>query len=316
MAGCGVHFSYPSDGIDQDCDATESCYVDADLDGARAEAWVASLDLSCSTPGLSLASADLDCDDTNPSAHPAATEQIGTGVDEDCDGAEVCFVDLDADGHRLDDTSVLVSADADCDDLGEAPSTAPIGDCDDSSARHHPGAEEDDCTDPTDYNCDGSVAFADEDGDGFAACAECDDRTDTIHPGAAERCDGLDNDCDGETDTNAVDAATWYADADADGYTSLATQTACAAPAGYRAATPEVDCDDADPASAPGATDLCGDGIDQDCDGADLACDDSGKADGVGCATHPGVAPTGALALVLVALAQRRRLGAKKPASA
>ena len=33
------------------------------------------------------------------------------------------------------------------------------------------------------------------------------------------------------------------------------------------------DCQDADPAIYPGAEELCGDGIDQDCDGADLECE-------------------------------------------
>jgi hypothetical protein len=34
-----------------------------------------------------------------------------------------------------------------------------------------------------------------------------------------------------------------------------------------------IDCDDGDPAIYPGAAELCDDGIDQDCSGADLACD-------------------------------------------
>ena len=33
-------------------------------------------------------------------------------------------------------------------------------DCDDTSALYHPGTTESDCTDPNDYNCDGSVGYA------------------------------------------------------------------------------------------------------------------------------------------------------------
>lgn len=40
----------------------------------------------------------------------------------------------------------------------------------------------------------------DDDGDGFPAWAECDDREPTTHPGAVERCNGMDDDCDGLVD--------------------------------------------------------------------------------------------------------------------
>ena len=43
--------------------------------------------------------------------------------------------------------------------------------------------------------------MVDGDGDGYLDCEECDDSNATIHPLAAEVCDGIiDNNCDGVTD--------------------------------------------------------------------------------------------------------------------
>ncbi len=92
----------------------------------------------------------------------------------------------------------------------------------------------------------------------------------------------------------------------------------------------DVDCDDDDAARAPGLDDVCGDGIDQDCDGSDASCDtddpsdtddtddtdvtDDGGDDGdpakdeagtCGCAT--GVSGSWLVALAGAALISRRR---------
>jgi hypothetical protein len=47
----------------------------------------------------------------------------------------------------------------------------------------------------------GDACDPDQDGDGIeAAAGDCDDRSDQVYPGAPEICDGMDNDCDGDTD--------------------------------------------------------------------------------------------------------------------
>lgn len=73
--------------------------------------------------------------------------------------------------------------------------------------------------------------------------------------------------------------ATWYEDADGDGYGNAAIpQDAASQPPGHVA--DGSDCDDTDPEVHPGADDVCGDGIDQDCDGGDPVCPDTWYKDG------------------------------------
>ncbi len=58
----------------------------------------------------------------------------------------------------------------------------------------------------------------DADGDGHDASADCDDTDPKVHPGAEERCNGVDDDCDGQTDEGcAKDAGTPDASATSDG---------------------------------------------------------------------------------------------------
>ena len=111
--------------------------------------------------------------------------------------------------------------------------------------------------------------LTDHDGDGFAQEDDCDDESAAVFPGAKETCDGVDQDCNGEADDAAVDALPWWLDADADGYAAQGeAASACAAPAGMVGT--EGDCDDGDSGVHPGGTETAYDGVDQDCDGADL----------------------------------------------
>lgn len=165
-----------TDATDYNCDGSTG-FVDADGDGFAA----------CK-----------DCDDTRADVNFWATETVGDGVDQDCSGGEECFLDEDLDGYRPDSLTTVSSANADCDEPGEAYSWTPAGDCDDTTEVYGPGAVELDCTDPADYNCDGTTGYADADADGVAACAECDDANAEAYPGAVEVADdGVDQDCDG-----------------------------------------------------------------------------------------------------------------------
>jgi len=142
-------------------------------------------------------------------------------------------------------------------------------DCDDTDARFNPSAIEADCTDPNDYNCDGSVGYTDDDSDGFAACAECDDSDADVNPDADETCNGIDDDCDGlpdADDPDLVGGSTFYGDSDGDGYGGQQYEAvACEAPPGF--VDNSDDCDDLEPLSYPSAAEVCDD-KDNDCDGA------------------------------------------------
>ncbi|MFN0036545.1 MAG: MopE-related protein [Saprospiraceae bacterium] len=104
----------------------------------------------------------------------------------------------------------------------------------------------------------------DQDADGYALTEDCDDENAAIFPGAAEVCDGIDNNCDGFTD-EGITVNTFYADTDGDGFGDLnARLDTClsAAPVGY--VTNNLDCIDFEAGIYPGAPELC-DGLDNDC---------------------------------------------------
>ncbi len=94
---------------------------------------------------------------------------------------------------------------------------------------------------------------------------DCADQDPTRFPGAAEICDGVDQDCDRRVDEDAVDAGTWYADRDQDGYGDAAVPTiACNAPQG--AVANNTDCADSNAQVSPGSPEFC-DRLDNNCNG-------------------------------------------------
>jgi large repetitive protein len=103
---------------------------------------------------------------------------------------------------------------------------------------------------------------------GFAANDDdCDDFRSEVNPGAIEVCDGLDNDCDTESD-EGLRTITFYIDADGDtfGDADISLSIAsCGAPIGY--VDNPNDCDDGNAAINPDAVEVCDNDVDNDCDG-------------------------------------------------
>ncbi|MGB1247682.1 MAG: MopE-related protein [Chitinophagales bacterium] len=169
-------------------------------------------------------------------------------------------------------------------------------DCDDTNAAINPGAAEicdgldNDCAAGVDDGLPSNTFYADTDNDGYGDAAasldtclvaapagyvtdntDCDDTNGNVHPNAAEPCDGIDNNCVGGIDEGGLN--TYYADTDNDNYgdPNGATMMACNPPAGF--VLDNTDCDDTNPAINPGATEIGGNGTDEDCDGFDAVVD-------------------------------------------
>ena len=263
------------DDLDNDCDGETveapaeptTFYEDTDGDGHGVTFHT---ERACSAPE-GWATVGDDCDDGDAQRYPGANERCNR-EDDDCDGLidegsldpVTWYYDGDGDGYGTTDSTIET-----CEPPADYVDNA--DDCDDTDRAIHPGASETVCSDPTDYNCDGTVGYTDGDGDGYAACEECDDADPAIHPGATEVCDDADNDCDGRTDDSDSDldlstANVYYTDGDGDGHGDPdASLQACEPPGG--AVTLADDCDDSSAAVSPGNTEVC-DGLDNDCEGS------------------------------------------------
>jgi hypothetical protein len=200
---------------------------------------------TCDLAGGCIPGDQPDCDDDiacTVDACDAAIDVCTHGADDSlcddgsfCSGVETCdVVDGCIVGGPPDCNDDIACTDDECsDEAGECINT-PVDrdgdgelalacggdDCDDSEAAINGGATEEICS-GVDEDCDPSTEDApDGDGDGFDLCGagdmvnpddratDCDDDDAAIYPGAAERCNGEDDSCDGSTDEGFDDTDT------------------------------------------------------------------------------------------------------------
>ncbi len=280
-------------------------YMDFDSD-----TWGDTADMKClcDATGHYTATRGGDCNDGNLDINPGKAEECN-GVDDNCSGA------TDEEGtpgcrhyyYDLDRDSYGTTATPKCLCVASYPwSALRTGDCNDSEAGINPGMAEtcntkdDNCdtvTDPIDsLNC--TPFFYDNDGDNYGSTSvaskcqcgpnyitkfkvqaggDCNDSVSTIGPAAREKCDGIDNNCDGDTDENgAQNCVPRYADRDGDGFGTGTSQCSCTEVAPY---TAEVagDCNDNEFYVNPDADEICNDTIDNDCNSK------TDEENGVGC---------------------------------
>ncbi|MCB9618133.1 MAG: hypothetical protein H6721_28240 [Sandaracinus sp.] len=238
-----------------------------------------------------------DCDDANPFVGPRAQE-LCNGIDDNCDGVvdgadanALWYLDRDRDGYGDEGSPPIESCEP-------QPARVPRGgDCNDEDASVRPGVR--DVCDDVDQDCDGRIDeggirfafFPDADGDGWGVAdpgavifrctapagtsersGDCADTDAMRYPSAPERCNSVDNDCDGTSDEAVTEV--WYLDVDGDGRGAGSPVTTCL-PEGLLSSFGD-DCDDGDATRFPGNTESC-DGRDDDCDpnvdeGAASAC--------------------------------------------
>ncbi|MBX7107749.1 MAG: sulfatase-like hydrolase/transferase [Chitinophagales bacterium] len=247
----------------------------------------------CVDPGSGFSVNHLDCNDGNAAINPVAAESCNT-LDDNCNGTIddgivfiIYYADNDIDGFG----SISDPGNSLCNNPGIGFS-ANNSDCNDTNAFIHPlmaescNAIDDNCNGISDEGLTFNTYYADQDNDGFGnmfvtgatSCIDpgagfainnfdCYDLNALINPNAAENCNGIDDNCNGNTD-EGLNFINYYADNDNDGFGNILDPgiNLCYNPGAGHAAN-NSDCNDASAAINPSALETCN-GIDDNCNGS------------------------------------------------
>lgn len=124
------------------------------------------------------------------------------------------------------------------------------------------------------------AVLIDDDGDGWAFPLDCRDNSADIHPGASERCNDVDDDCDGKVDDHPADGSWGWLDLDRDGWGDPSTKDLwCSESEDYVLpwVNKDGDCDDGDSTIHPASVESCDHPADENCNG------DTNDSDALGC---------------------------------
>jgi MYXO-CTERM domain-containing protein len=123
------------------------------------------------------------------------------------------------------------------------------------------------------------------DPDGVPLSGDCDDDDPDVNPDALEVCDGIDNDCENGADVDVDEGPIWYPDFDGDGQGAdgdVNTLMECDQPGSH--VDVQGDCDDTNANVYSGRAEICGNNVDDNCNGTT----DEGCSGGTTPATPPG----------------------------